>query len=235
MLITLKPWIYKTLKNVKNIKLRLRSVQVFVLLMCNFNPLFGQEIPRKEIMVIDPGHGGVDSGAIGVYGVREKDVALSVAREILRWNHTLLDGKYDIYLTRYTDTLVSLGDRTRLAKALQADVFVSLHCNHAENSEAKGMEVYVHNSQDRWKESLELGLSIVVEAVDNLGIHDRGVKTANFQVLRENIHCVSVSVLVELAFLSQQEEAGYLSKGRNIRAIALAILLGIDNFKNLEL
>ena len=125
-------------------------------------------------------------------------------------------------------------DRSGLAKALHADVFVSLHCNHAENSEAKGMEVYVHNSQNRWKESLELGLSILVEAVDNLGIHDRGVKTANFQVLRENIHCDSVSVLVELAFLSQQDEAGYLSKGRNIRAIALAILLGIDKFKNLE-
>ncbi|MFN3136331.1 MAG: N-acetylmuramoyl-L-alanine amidase [Allomuricauda sp.] len=234
MLITLKPWIYKTLKNVKNIKLRLRSVQVFVLLMCNFNPLFGQEIPRKEIMVIDPGHGGVDSGAIGVYGVREKDVALSVAREILRWNHTLLDGKYDIYLTRHTDTLITLGNRSRLVKALRADMFVSLHCNHAENSEAKGMEVYVHNSQNRWKESLELGLSILVEALGNLGIHDRGVKTANFQVLRENIHCDSVSVLVEMAFLSQSDEAGYLLMGKNIRAMALAILLGIDKFKNLE-
>lgn len=231
MLITLKPWTCKTLKKVK---LRLRSVQVFVLLMVKICVIFGQGVPDKKILVIDPGHGGVDSGAIGVYGVREKDVALSVAREILRWNQTLLDGKYDIYLTRYTDTLVSLGNRSGLAKALHADVFVSLHCNHAENSEAKGMEVYVHNSQNRWKESLELGLSILVEAVDNLGIHDRGVKTANFQVLRENIHCDSVSVLVELAFLSQQDEAGYLSKGRNIRAIALAILLGIDKFKNLE-
>ena len=231
MLITLKPWTCKTLKKVK---LRLRSVQVFVLLMVKICVIFGQGVPDKKILVIDPGHGGVDSGAIGVYGVREKDVALSVAREILRWNQTLLDGKYDIYLTRYTDTLVSLGNRSGLAKVLHADVFVSLHCNHAENSEAKGMEVYVHNSQNRWKESLELGLSILVEAVDNLGIHDRGVKTANFQVLRENIHCDSVSVLVELAFLSQQDEAGYLSKGRNIRAMALAILLGIDKFKNLE-
>lgn len=232
MLITLKPWVCKCFKNVK---LRLRSVQVFVLLMCNFYPLFGQQMPRKEILVIDPGHGGVDSGTIGIYGVREKDVALSVAREIVRWNHTFLDGKYDIYLTRYTDTLISLGNRSRLAKALHADMFVSLHCNHAENSEAKGMEVYVHNSQNRWKESLELGLSILVEALGNLGIHDRGVKTANFQVLRENIHCDSVSVLVEMAFLSQSDEAGYLLMGKNIRAMALAILLGIDNFKNLEL
>lgn len=230
MLITLKPWICKTLKNVK---LRLRSVQVFVLLMCNFHPFFGQEVTDKKILVIDPGHGGVDSGAIGVYGVREKDVALSVAREIVRWNHTLLDGKYDIYLTRYTDTLISLGDRSRLAKALHADVFVSLHCNHAENSETKGMEVFVHGpQQNHSKESLALGRSILNEVSWNLGIKQRSIESAHFQVLREVTTCASV--LAEMAFLSHRDEAGYLSKVRNIRALALAILLGIDKFKNLE-
>ena len=230
MLITLKPWIYKTLKNVKNVKLRLRSVKVFVLLMCNFNSLFGQEIPRKEIIVIDPGHGGVDSGAIGVYGVREMDVTLGVARGILRWNHTLLDGKYDIYLTRYTDTLISLDDRSRLAKALCADVFVSLHCNHAENPETKGMEVFVHGTpHNHSKGSLALGRSILNEVAWNLGIKQRSIESAHFQVLREVHTCASV--LAEIAFLSHQDEVGYLSKGRNIRAI----LLGIDNYKNLEL
>ena len=221
MLITRKSHFYKTLKNVS-----------FCFLMLKMCVIFGQEIPDKEILVIDPGHGGTDPGAIGTNGVKEKDVALTIAKEIVRWNHTLLDGTYDIYLTRYTDTLISLGDRSGLAKALQADVLVSLHCNHAENSEAKGIEVYIHNSQNRCKESLELGVSILVEAVDNLGIHDRGVKTANFQVLRELTHCPAV--LVELAFLSHQDEAGYLENGRNIRAVALAILLGIDKFKNLK-
>lgn len=233
MLITLKPWIYKTLKNVKNVKLRLRSVQVFVLLMCNFCPLFGQQMPRKEILVIDPGHGGSDLGAIGTNGVKEKDVALSVAREILRWNHSLLDGKYDIYLTRYTDTLISLGNRSRLAKALHADMFVSLHCDHAENPEAKGMEVFVHNKSGQYsRESILLGSLILDEVVWNLGIEQRSIESANFQVLRESPFCPSV--LVEMAFLSQSDEAGYLLKGRNIKAIALAILLGIDKFKNLE-
>ncbi|WP_422350836.1 N-acetylmuramoyl-L-alanine amidase family protein [Flagellimonas sp.] len=227
MLITLKPLIYKTLKNVK---LRLRSVQVFVLLMCNFQPFFGQEMVHKEILVIDPGHGGMDSGAIGINGVKEKDVALSVAREIVRWNHSLLDGKYDIYLTRYTDTLISLGDRSKLAKALQADVFVSLHCNHAENPEAKGMEVFVHNSHNSYsKESLALGVSILNEVVQNLGIRNRNVKSDNFHVLRENTFCPSV--LVEMAFLSHRDEADYILRIKSIRALALAILLGIDNLK----
>ncbi len=231
MLITLKPWVCKCFKNVK---LRLRSVQVFVLLMCNFYPLFGQQMPRKEILVIDPGHGGVDSGTIGIYGVREKDVALSVAREIVRWNHTFLDGKYDIYLTRYTDTLISLGNRSRLAKALHADMFVSLHCNHAENSEANGMEVFVHNRSGQYsRESILLGSLILDEVVRNLGIEQRSIESANFQVLREVTTCASV--LAEMAFLSHQDESGYLLKGKNIKAIALAILLGIDNFKNLEL
>ena len=89
MLITQKHHIYKTLKKVK---LRLRSVQVFVLLMLKMCVIFGQEIPDKTILVIDSDHGDVDSSAMGENGILEKDVALTIVKEILRWNHTLLDG-----------------------------------------------------------------------------------------------------------------------------------------------
>lgn len=225
MLITQKSMIYNTLKNVS-----------FVFLILKMCLLFGQETPDKTILVIDPGHGGVDSGAIGENGILEKDVALDIAREIVQWNDIILDGRYDIYLTRYTDTLISLGDRTNLTKALQADVFVSLHCNDAENPEAKGMEVFVHSSHNSYsKESLALGVSILNEVVQNLGIRNRNVKSDNFHVLRENAFCPSV--LVEMAFLSHRDEAEYILRVKNIRALALAlaILLGIDNFKKLDL
>ena len=68
---------------------------------------FGQGEPtKKKVLVIDPGHGGKDSGARGMHGVFEKDVVLYIAHEIHRLNHLILNNKFEIYLTRYTDTLI---------------------------------------------------------------------------------------------------------------------------------
>ena len=115
----------------------------FVILLLKMCFVFGQ----KKIVVIDPGHGGIDSGAVGVNGTYEKDVVLNVAHEILNLSNSLFDNELDIYLTRYNDTFISLSDRSRLAKSLKADVFVSLHCNASPNA-SRGMEVYTHNSDD---------------------------------------------------------------------------------------
>ena len=79
----------------------------------------------KPLIVIDPGHGGIDSGAIGVNGIYEKDVVLNIAKAILKLNKSLFDNELDIYLTRYNDTLISLSDRSQLVKNLKANVFVS--------------------------------------------------------------------------------------------------------------
>ena len=122
MLITLKCWKKSSFKNVK---LRRRSVQGLMILLLKMCLVFGQQ----KVIVIDPGHGGTDSGAIGINDILEKDVVLNVAKEIIGLNKTLFDERFAIYPTRYTDTLISLKDRSRLAKALKADVFVSLHCN----------------------------------------------------------------------------------------------------------
>ncbi len=81
--------------------------------------MFGQ----KNVVVIDPGHGGIDSGAVGVNGSYEKDVVLNVAKAILKLNKSLFDNELDIYLTRYSDTHISLSDRSRLVSSLNADVF----------------------------------------------------------------------------------------------------------------
>jgi N-acetylmuramoyl-L-alanine amidase len=111
-----------------------------ITLLCN--PALAQVINRP-IVILDPGHGGVDSGAIGRNGIKEKDVVLEVALEVIRLNDILFNKKLDIYLTRYTDTLISLGHRTKLARALRPDFFVSIHCNQATRKTAQGIEVYV--------------------------------------------------------------------------------------------
>ncbi|AWX43611.1 N-acetylmuramoyl-L-alanine amidase [Flagellimonas maritima] len=217
MLITLKLLNRVTLKNVS-----------FAILLLKICFVLGQ----KKVVVIDPGHGGKDSSAISVNKVLEKDVVLNVAVEILSLNKSLFKNELDIYLTRYTDTLISLSDRSRLARSLKADLFVSLHCNHAKNSNAKGIEVYMHNSNSRFvKESIILGVSILNESTGNLGFKKRGLKTANFQVLRETIKFCP-SILVEMGFMTNRNEVDYFLKPKNIKAMALSVLMGIMNYLN---
>ncbi|MEL7269524.1 MAG: N-acetylmuramoyl-L-alanine amidase, partial [Bacteroidota bacterium] len=196
MLITPKLLNRSTLKNVS-----------FVILLLKMCLVFGQ----KKMVVIDPGHGGMDSGAVGVNDIYEKDVVLNVAKAILKLNNSLFDNKMDIYLTRYNDTLISLSDRSRLARSLKADVFVSLHCNASQNA-SRGIEIYIHNSESpNSSESIALGVSILNESTQKLGFKKRGVKFANFQVLRETIpYCPSV--LVEMGFMTNTDEAGYFLK-----------------------
>ncbi len=95
---------------------------------------------RRHLIVIDPGHGGKDPGAIGVRGTREKDVNLAVALELAR---VLKErGDFDVLLTRGTDVFVPLSERSELANAKSADLFVSLHCNAAGDKRENGFEVY---------------------------------------------------------------------------------------------
>lgn len=218
----------------QKLKKKLKNV-VFWMLLLKMFVIFGQHDSQKKVIVIDPGHGGKDTGAIGINYIQEKDVVLSIAKEILELNRTILNDKFDIYLTRYGDTFISLTDRTELAKELNPDMFISFHCNHAKNSNAKGIEVYAHNSDSRFsKEAIKLGLSVLNENTQKLGFKKRGFKFANFQVLRETIdYCPSV--LLEMGFVTNANEADYFLKPKNSKAMALAILMGIYNCLNLEL
>ncbi len=206
-------------------------IMFYIIGMIPFYTCFGQQIQReKKVIIIDPGHGGMDSGAIGINKLKEKDVVLEIAMEILKWNKTILNNRYDIYLTRYSDTLISLSHRAKLARVLRPDLFISLHVNHSANKKAKGIEVYIHNSinlkNENLGQSIEFANNIIEQLHKKLGYNPRGVKKANFQVLRQTINTCP-SVLVELGFLSNIDEADYLKKEENKNALALAILMSI--------
>ncbi|MBC7990559.1 MAG: N-acetylmuramoyl-L-alanine amidase [Luteimonas sp.] len=96
---------------------------------------------RPLIIAIDPGHGGQDPGAVGLQGKREKDVTLSIARELARQINATPGLK--AYLTRDTDVFIPLPRRAQLARSAKADMFVSIHADAAENRSAKGSSVYV--------------------------------------------------------------------------------------------
>ena len=201
----------------------------FVFLLLKMCVIFGQETATQKIILIDVGHGGKDSGAIGINGMQEKDVVLDIALEILSSNKQSKT-PLDIYLTRYSDTLISLSDRTKLAKVLKADVFISLHCNHSDNPNARGIEVYVTNSKSQYSENAAwLAFELQASFKKQLGFESRGVKFANFQVLRETLDYFP-AVLLELGFLSNRDENNYFSNRSNIRLSALSILLIIQKY-----
>ena len=91
-------------------------------------------------IVLDPGHGGKDPGAIGAGGIAEKDIVLSVARKLARKLKAELG--VQVVLTRHDDRFVPLEERTALANSENADLFISLHVNASLNSEASGIETY---------------------------------------------------------------------------------------------
>ena len=172
MLITLKLLNRSTLKNVS-----------FLILLLKICFVFGQ----KKVVVIDPGHGGIDSGAIAVNGIYEKDVVLNVAKAILKLNKSLFENELDIYLTRYSDTLISLSDRSRLAKSLKADVFVSLHCNHSANINARGIEVYVAKDDYGHSEtSVWLAYKLQETATRKARVQEPWCKVCQFSSASEN-------------------------------------------------
>lgn len=96
---------------------------------------------RPLIVAIDPGHGGQDSGAIGQDGTYEKNVVLAIARELAKQINATPGMK--AYLTRDSDVFIPLPMRARKARAANADIFVSIHADAAENRNARGSSVYV--------------------------------------------------------------------------------------------
>ena len=91
-------------------------------------------------IVLDPGHGGKDPGAVGPGGIAEKDIVLAVAKKLARKLQQEMG--VEVVLTRKDDRFIPLEDRTAIANAEAADLFVSLHMNASPNSEAKGLETY---------------------------------------------------------------------------------------------
>lgn len=108
----------------------------------------------KIVVVLDPGHGGVDPGALGVTGTREKDITLAISREL----GTALEatGRYQVVLTRSSDRFVALRERVRIARQAGAELFVSLHADSLDTASVRGASVYTLSEKASDKEAAEL-------------------------------------------------------------------------------
>jgi N-acetylmuramoyl-L-alanine amidase len=111
--------------------------------------------PRTRVLVIDPGHGGVDPGAIGPGGTYEKDVVLAMALELRRQLEA--SGRYKVIMTRDADRIVRLRDRLQVARDSDGELFLSLHADSlAKAPEVRGASVYTLSEQASNEEAARL-------------------------------------------------------------------------------
>ncbi|TQE91442.1 N-acetylmuramoyl-L-alanine amidase [Ureibacillus terrenus] len=179
---------------------------------------------KNRIIVLDPGHGGTDPGATkGSY--QEKQIALAVANVV---KQKLEKDGATVYMTRTGDTYPSLQDRVDFAHEHYAEVFVSIHANSSTSSSAKGTETYYSiTANDNELEDYALATSINNEIVKQAKMVNRGVKRADFYVIR---HSVFPSVLVELGFISNGEDLSKLIDSNYQQIFGNAIYQGIVNY-----
>ncbi|WP_156854357.1 peptidoglycan-binding protein [Oceanobacillus sp. AG] len=155
---------------------------------------------------IDPGHGGLDSGATA-YGLYEKDVVLSIALKLAQELSSYAG--IEIMLSRTTDVSISLEERTRMANNWGADFFISLHTN-SHNYNANGFESFIYNgvvSKETSDRQNDIHNHVASWLKSNNGINDRGKKRANFHVLRES---EMPSLLLEYMFIDNSKENNLL-------------------------
>ena len=171
---------------------------------------------------IDPGHGGVDNGAVQ-NGVLEDEINLQISKKI----EAKLKAKgVEVKMSRYDDTYLSLTDRTYMANKEGSDVFVSIHQNSATNSSAKGIETYYYSTR---QDSKELATDIQNDLIQATNATDRGVKTANYAVIKT---ASMSSSLVECGFISNPTEAQNLSSSSYQDKVAEGIVNGIMDYLN---
>ncbi|BAZ79358.1 N-acetylmuramoyl-L-alanine amidase [Sphaerospermopsis kisseleviana CS-549] len=175
-------------------------------------------VPKgKLLVVIDPGHGGKDPGAIGIGGTREKDIILPIS---LRVAEVLQQNGVQVLLTRDSDYFVSLPGRVQMAERANADVFVSIHANSVglNRPEVSGLETYYYDS------GLGLARAVHNRILQSVNVRDRRVRKARFYVLRK----ISMpSILVETGYLTGREDIAKLRNPTYQNQMAEAIAQGI--------
>jgi N-acetylmuramoyl-L-alanine amidase len=167
-------------------------------------------------VVIDAGHGGYDAGAKSRYAGREKDLALDVA---MRLQPKLRAAGFETVLTRSNDTFIPLDTRARISNRQDNAIFVSVHFNYSPKSHVRGSEVYYKS-----RASLSTARHILNQILAISGTTSRGVKTANFRVLKK---ATFPAVLVECGFVSNPYEGRRCASGAFREALAEAIARGI--------
>lgn len=178
----------------------------------------------RYTVVIDPGHGGIDPGAIGVGGIQEKEITLAIAHIIYIKSFEYPEVR--IILSRQRDEYVDPSDRTLAANKIAADLYISIHANAYTSSSISGIETLIHETNGMESPSFEFAEMLQKKMVAKTGARDRGVKFAPLFIRRAQMP----AVLAEVGFLTNQEEARLLRSLSYQSKIADAILEALLQF-----
>lgn len=186
---------------------------------------------RGHVIVLDPGHGGSDTGAVGPTGVTEASVTLSVAKQV---DAILENSGARVTMTRTSDRDVYgpyASDRQELQARVNvgeytpgAELFLSIHCNAFSNPAAHGMETYYYSVSSKGQ---RLATLLNEELEQAGGLLNRGVKTANFYVIK---HSSMPASLVELGFITNDHEEALLADASYQAKLAKAIAKALGRY-----
>ena len=192
---------------------------------------YSESFIGERVIVLDPGHGGSDAGAIGPTGVTEKSVSLAVS---LKAQKLLADSGYQVVMTRTTDIDVAapgVSDATELQARVDkappnAALFISVHCNAFSNGKANGMETYHAPTAVKGARLARL----LNEELERLGgLNNRGVKAARFYVMT---HSQCPASLIELGFITNPREEKLLASEDYQQKLAQAITNAVNRYFN---
>lgn len=177
-------------------------------------------IPKNgnKIVVLDPGHGGEDCGAIRG-NILEKDITLDISARV---KELLEKQGYTVFMTRNDDATVSLQERVEFSENINPNIFVSIHVNSSEKPAINGLETHYYR-----QESLSLAQVVHSSLISNIKAYNRGLFKSKFYVIN---HTTAPAILVEIGFLSNEEERAELIGEKRKKATAKAITEGVINY-----
>ena len=189
------------------------------------NPGVINSIKGKKI-VIDPGHGGHDTGAVGINGVREKDWTLKTALSSADY---LTKAGANVILTRTNDTYPTLPDRTNLSNSQNADFFCSIHYNKGgdvinpatQELSGTGVEVYTGDGA----KAKSTGKKVLDSILSVFNLRNRGVKDGTHLFVIRNTN--APAILVEGGFVSNRKDVGLLNNDNALKKMGIQIAKGI--------
>ncbi|MCT7979312.1 N-acetylmuramoyl-L-alanine amidase [Laspinema olomoucense] len=171
----------------------------------------------RRVVVIDPGHGGGDPGAVGIGGIQEKEIVMDISEQVAR---LLEQNGVQVVMTRQDDREIDLAPRVQLANRVNADIFVSIHANAIDMSrpDVNGIETYYYASGQALAQTIHNSL------LQGTGARDRRVRQSRFYVLR---HTSMPAVLLEVGFVTGAEDAPRLANAAYRTQLAQAIVQGV--------
>lgn len=208
--------------NSRKAKISTILIAVFI-----FSSIFSLQTAQSQmgnfLLVVDPGHGGVDPGAISQSGLKEKTINLKIARLISTISY--LDfPDIKVNLTRRKDKYLHPYSRTQFANERNADLFLSVHADSFGDPSVKGIAAFT--AQESSEENRKIAQIIMKILAQKTGRENRGVKQAPLFIRKAEMP----AILIEVGFISNSEDAQKLNTLSYQRDIAEGILRGVQAY-----